>query len=172
MNKEETEKILNAIHENLQMAVQSLDIITKEVEDKEFLTYITKQNEEYNNFLKECNMIAKSYDIELKNHIFEKAQLWMSLKMNTLIDKSVRKYARLIYFGTSMGIPDLIIAIADYPQAVDEARELANRIKLAEEDYEMEIKQFIGKGKPNKDELKATQKEDCKCNCGCKDDKE
>lgn len=145
MDKEQTEKLLNAIHQNLTMAVQSLDTIIAEVKDQEFLTYITKQNEQYNNFLNECLMIASSYDIELKKHTFEKAQLWISLKMNTMFDKTVRKYARLIYFGTSMGIPDLITAISDFPDASREALELANKIKLAEEDYEMEIKQFISK---------------------------
>ena len=147
MEIEQTEKLLNAVHENLTMATQSLDMITKEVEDKEFLTYLTNQNEQYSNYLKECEMIAKSYNIELKKHTFEKAQLWISLKMSTILDKSVRKYAELIYLGTSMGIPDLICAINDFENASDEALELAKNLKLSEEDYEMEIKQFIGKGK-------------------------
>lgn len=137
------EKLLNAMYKNCVMAVESLKIIMNEVKDNDFLQDIMRRKREYEDILNCCVIKASQKSLSLKQHSFSKAQLWVSLKMNTIADKSVRKYACLIYFGTSMGIPDLLIALTDFDDADEEIIFLAKRLKEVDEKNEQDIKKYL-----------------------------
>ena len=146
MENEQSEKLLNAIGKNVAMATQSLDIILPDVEDKEFKEYLSKLNAEYNIVMTEIQMIAKANDVKLKmTNPIEKAELWTSIKLKTLMNKTTRQFATMIYLGTNMGIPDLIIAICDFGDAKPEIVSLAKKLKEIEEKSDEELKQFLCK---------------------------
>ena len=113
-NNENSQKLLNALGKNVAMATQSLELIIPEVGDENFKKYLSELNNEYSIIMTEAQMLARANDMELKlTNPIEKAELWTSIKLKSLLDKSVRKFATMIFLGTNMGIPDLIIAICD-----------------------------------------------------------
>lgn len=146
MSKEQNDRLLTAIYENTVKAVESLEDMVKKVSDREFLKEITNQSEEYSIILRECLMMAKSTGLELKKHSFTKEELWSCLSIGTLplsLHNPVRKFACLIYYGTTLGIPELIIVMCECQKANDSTLELAKKLKLMEESYQFEIKQFL-----------------------------
>jgi RNA processing factor Prp31 len=146
MNNEHSEKLLNAMGKNVSMAMQSLEIILPDIDDEEFKEYIVKLNDEYSIIFKEIKMIAKANDVELKLiNPMEKAELWTAIKMKTVFNKTTRKYATMIFLGTNMGIPDLVIAICDFSEANAEIIELAKKLKELEEKSDETLKLFLCK---------------------------
>ena len=146
MENQNSEKLLNAIGKNVAMAIQSLEIILPDIEDEKFKEYISKLNDEYNIIMNEAQMIAKANDINLKlTNPIEKAELWTSIKLKTIMDKSTRKFATMIFLGTNMGIPDLVIAICDFGDANTEVLTLAKKLNEIEEKSDEELKLFLCK---------------------------
>ena len=144
MKNVNSEKLLNALGKNVSMAVQSLELILPEVSDEKFKEYLSKLNDEYSIVLTEAQMLAKANDMELKlTTPIEKAKLWTSIKLEMLMNKSTRKFATMIFLGTNMGIPDLVIAICDFNDASDEVIQLAKKLKQIEEESDEKLKYFM-----------------------------
>lgn len=146
MENENSVKLLNALGKNVAMATQSIDLIIKDVKEEDFKTYLSKLSDEYNLIFKEIQMLAKAHDVDLKlTTPIEKAQLWTSIKLQTMFNKSTRKFATMIYLGTNMGIPDLIFAISDFGDANKPIVELAKKLKDMEEKSNEDLKIFLSK---------------------------
>lgn len=146
MENENSVKLLNALGKNVAMATQSLDLIIKDVKEEDIKTYLSKLSDEYNLIFKEIQMLAKAHDVDLKlTTPIEKAQLWTSIKLQTMFNKSTRKFATMIYLGTNMGIPDLIFAISDFGDANKPIIELAKKLKDMEEKSNEDLKIFLSK---------------------------
>lgn len=146
MENENSVKLLNALGKNVAMATQSLDLIIKDAKEEDFKTYLSKLSDEYNLIFKEIQMLAKAHDVDLKlTTPIEKAQLWTSIKLQTMFNKSTRKFATMIYLGTNMGIPDLIFAISDFGDANKPIVELAKKLKDMEEKSNEDLKIFLSK---------------------------
>ena len=146
MENENSVKLLNALGKNVAMATQSLELIIKDVKEEDFKTYLSKLSDEYNLIFKEIQMLAKAHDVDLKlTTPIEKAQLWTSIKLQTMFNKSTRKFATMIYLGTNMGIPDLIFAISDFCDANKPIVELAKKLKDMEEKSNEDLKIFLSK---------------------------
>lgn len=146
MKNENSEKLLNAIGKNVAMAVQSLEIILPEVQDEEFKEYVSKLLDEYNIIMTETQMIARANQVNLKlTNPIEKAELWTSIKLKMLMKKNTRQFATMIFIGTNMGIPDLVIAICDFGDASNEVITLAKKLKEIEEKSDEKLKYFLCK---------------------------
>lgn len=146
MKNENSEKLLNAIGKNVAMAVQSLEIILPEVQDEEFKEYVSKLLDEYNIIMTETQMIARANEVNLKlTNPIEKAELWTSIKLKMLMKKNTRQFATMIFIGTNMGIPDLVIAICDFGDASNEVITLAKKLKEIEEKSDEKLKYFLCK---------------------------
>ena len=143
-NNESSKKLLNALGKNVAMAVQSLDVIMPDVEDENFKSYLSELYDQYSIIMTEAQMLAKANDMELKlTTPLEKVELWTSIKLKSLMDKSTRQFATMIFLGTNMGIPDLVIAICDYNDASKEVISLAKKLKEIEEKSDEDLKLFL-----------------------------
>ena len=150
MKNENSEKLLNAVGKNVAMAVQSLELILPEVKDAKFKEYLSELNNQYSLIMSEAQMLAKANDMELKmTNPIEKVELWTSIKLKTLMDKSTRQFATMIFLGTNMGIPDLVIAICDFGDASKEVVNLAKKLKEIEEKSDEDLKMFLCSSKSN-----------------------
>lgn len=146
MNFESSENLLKAVSKNVDMAIKSLEMVLPLIEDSEFKEFVSKLNSDYSVIMNEIEMIARANDFKLKSiNVMEKAELWTSVKFNTLTDKSVRKIANMIYIGTQMGIPDLIIALCDFDDASNEIKEIAQNLKSLEENSSETLKLYLCK---------------------------
>lgn len=146
MENQDNEKLLNAMGKNISMATQSLEILLPDIDDPEFKSYVAKLNDDYNVIFKELEMLAKADDVKIKlTNPIEQAELWTAIKMKTMFDKSTRKFATMIFLGTNMGIPDLVIAICDFKNANQQTIELAKKLKELEEKSDETLKMFLCK---------------------------
>ncbi len=99
------EEYLNAIYQNIRTAVQSIEDIITKVDNSELKQELAMEEDTYLAFQKECEVYAKSEKIDIKdNNFMEKARLWTSINMSTMMDKSTRHIAELMLLGTFMGI--------------------------------------------------------------------
>ena len=143
-NNESSKKLLNALGKNVAMAVQSLDVIMPDVGDENFKSYLSELYDQYSIIMTEAQMLAKANDMELKlTTPLEKVELWTSIKLKSLMDKSTRQFATMIFLGTNMGIPDLVIAICDFDDASKEVISLAKKLKEIEEKSDEDLKLFL-----------------------------
>ena len=139
-NKENlnNQQLLTSIYQNVQTALQSLDNIIKSVKCDALVSEIARQEGEYNIISQECEIIAKSEGIDIKdNNMFEKIRLWGSIKISTLSDKSTTHIAQMLLIGTFMGVLQCIKDQSDHAGADEEILNLLSKLlKLEEENIE------------------------------------
>lgn len=128
--KEKEEKYLNAIYQNIRTAIQSIEDIMPKSTDENLTSELSKEQDEYNCLAKECEAFAKAEKIEgLKdNNLIEKAKLWASVNMSTMIDNSTRKISELMLLGTFMGIITCIKDKSDHKNISKELDELLDKL--------------------------------------------
>ena len=130
---EEKEKLtiyLNAIYQNTKTAIQSISDILPKIENKGLIAELSKEEDEYSILAKECENFAKAEKIEdLKdNNWIEKARLWTSINMGTMIDKSTRNMAEMLLLGTFMGIITCIKDKDDHKNISSELDEILDKL--------------------------------------------
>lgn len=128
--KEKEEKYLNAIYQNIRTAIQSIEDIMPKSTDENLTSELSKEQDEYNCLAKECEAFAKAEKIEgLKdNNLIEKAKLWASVNMSTMMDDSTRKIAELMLIGTFMGVITCMKDKSDHKNISKELDELLDKL--------------------------------------------
>lgn len=128
--KEKLTKYLNAIYQNIRTAIQSIEDITPKTDNKELVSELSKEQDEYNCLAKECEAFAKAEKIEgiKDNNFIEKAKLWASVNMSTMMDDSTRKIAELMLIGTFMGIITCMKDKSDHKGVSKELDELLDKL--------------------------------------------
>lgn len=145
--KEKEEKYLNAIYQNIRTAIQSIeDIIPKSTND-DLTSELSKEQDEYICLAKECEAYAKAEKIEgLKdNNFIEKAKLWASVNMSTMMDDSTRKIAELMLIGTFMGIITCMKDKGDHKNISKELDELLDKLYTFERKNIDRLMPFLNK---------------------------
>jgi len=129
MNEEIT-KYLNAIYQNCKTATQSIEDIVSKVQDKNLVSELCREEDDYSILVKECENFAKAERIEgLKdNNWIEKAKLWTSINMGTMMDKSTRNIAELMLMGTFMGVVTCYKDKSDHHSISSELDEILDRL--------------------------------------------
>lgn len=142
--KSADEMLLTSIYQNVQTALQSLDNIMPSVKCDALASEISRQESEYNIISEECEIIAKSDGINIKdNNMFEKARLWSSIKMSTIADKSTTHIAEMLLLGTFMGTLTCIKDQSDHGSADEEILNLLSKLLKLEESNIETLKTFL-----------------------------
>ena len=137
-------KFINSIFQNLSTALQSIEDMLPKVEDEDFKKELSEQYSKYDLLSRECEMLAKSEGINLKdNNWFEKLKLWGSINMSTMMDKSTRNIAQLFLIGTVMGIVQCLKDLKDYNDVSIELTDLCNKLSDLEENNYQSLKNFL-----------------------------
>ena len=129
-NKEKITLYLNAIYQNTKTAMQSIEDIITKTEDKKLIEELSREQDEYSCLAKECTNFAKAEKIEdiKDNNWIEKAKLWGSVNMSTMLDKTTRKIAELMLMGTFMGIITCIKDKDDHKNVSAELDEIIDKL--------------------------------------------
>lgn len=131
--KEENTVYLNCVYQNIRTAVQSIEDIVSKVDDGELKKELAMQQDTYYALQKECEVYAKSQKLDIKdNNFMEKARLWSSINMSTMMDKSARHIAELMLIGTFMGVLTCYKDQNDHGGENKEVDELLERLKEIE----------------------------------------
>ncbi len=121
---------LNCVYQNIRTAVQSIEDIITKVEDVALKEELALEEDTYLAFQRECEVYAKSEKLDIKdNNFMEKARLWGSINMSTLMDKSARHIAEVMLLGTFMGVLTCYKDQNDHGGENKEIDELLERLK-------------------------------------------
>ena len=98
-------ELLKEISKDSKMGMDSINMVLKKVEDKNFKTLLNTQHEEYK------NIFDRTQELLIQNHekiedtpIMQKAMSWMGIQFNTATDTSNSQLSDLLIQGTNMGI--------------------------------------------------------------------
>lgn len=142
--KKDNELLLTAVYQNAQTAMQSINNILPSIESDVLANELSKQEDQYNIISEECEMIAKSEGINLKeNTVFEKIRLWSNIKLSVLTDKSISHITEILLVGTFMGVISCIKSENDYSFSEKSFIELSQKLRKFEEDNIESLKTFL-----------------------------
>ena len=140
----DTTNLMIATYQNISTAIQSIENCIDDIKCDELKKELFEEIKNYKELNDECENLANFLEINLKdNNAFEKMRLWSSIKVSTLIDKSCRHFAEMLFIGSNMGVFNMICAICDNHNADKRVVELANKLLRLEENYAMEIKKYF-----------------------------
>lgn len=144
LKENKDERLLTSIYQNTQTALQSIDNMLPNIKEAALISEISKQESEYNVISKECEMIAKSEKINIKdNNFFEKARLWSSIKMSTMTDKSTSHIAEMFLLGTFMGVITCIKDELEHAGANENILNLLQRLRETQEANIESLKNYL-----------------------------
>lgn len=137
-------RFLNSIYQNTSTALQSIEEMLPKVDNEEFKKELSEQYSAYDLISRECEMIAKSENINIKdNNLFEKLRMWSSINLGTLTDKSTRHIAEMFLLGTVMGIVQCLKDIKDYEGVSEELSDLCEKLLDLEETNYQKLKHYL-----------------------------
>ena len=144
MEKSHDELLLTSIYQNVQTALQSIDNIMPSVKSDALLSELSNEENEYNVLNEECEMLAKSENINIKdNTIFEKIKLWSSIKMSTLTDKSTTHVAEMMLLGSFMGTIQCVKDLTEHSSANEEIIALCKKLQDLQEKNIQNLKNYL-----------------------------
>lgn len=136
--------LLIAIYQNLLTARQSINNVIEKVTDSKLKRELDRQYKSYTPIKEKCEKYAQEHKIDIvDNSFFEKAKMWMSVNMSILMDKSNRKIASILIFGSTMGIIDLFCVISDCKKGKKEFLDLAGDLLALETENIEKAKPFL-----------------------------
>lgn len=143
--KEEITKYLNAIYQNTKTALQSIEDILPKVEHVGLKNELAKEQDAYFCLSKECELFAKSEGIDniKDNNFIEKAKLWTSINMSTMVNSTTRHIAELMLIGTFMGYITCIKDQYDHQNKSKDLDELLERLKSLEKDNLTKLIEYL-----------------------------
>ena len=135
---------LTSLYQNACVALQSIEDLMPKVQDEDMRQELSNEYSRYDVIAKECEMLGKSEDIDLKdNNWFEKIKLWGAINMSTMTDKTTRHIAEMMIQGTVMGLIQCLKDIKDYKAVSQDLDDICEKLNnLMEENYQS-LKKFV-----------------------------
>ncbi len=129
-------KYLNAIYQNTKTALQSIEDIMPKTDNEALKSELAREQDAYYLIAKECELFAKSEGIEniKDNNFIEKAKLWTSINMSTMMNSTTRHIAELMLLGSFMGVLTCIKDEYDHKNVSNELDEIITKLKNLEKD--------------------------------------
>ena len=136
---------LTSIYKNAHVALQSISNIIGETDDSDMKEELQKQHDGYETYIGKLSAHMKEIGLEPKDiGVMQKAFMFTSIKMNTLMDDSKSHVAELMIKGTVMGITELTELKNGYSKDLSEKTvEFLNELLSLEEEYEQNLKKLL-----------------------------
>lgn len=134
------EEILNYIHQNAQMGIETLPELIKISTDDKFIEELRSQFTEYKKIYDETTKLlvhAKSIPK------MAKFTSYIMIKMEVLMNKSPSHIAEMLIKGSLMGIIEIEKNFNDYKDANREILDLANRLLQTEKNNIENLKKYL-----------------------------
>ena len=141
---EDTISLLKECDSGTKMAVVSIDEVMEYVKENklaEILKSAKQKHEAYGNRIHEylLNIGSKDKDPSL----MAKGMSWLKINMKMTMDEEDSTVAELITDGCNMGIESLKNYMNEYPDADEEAKDIASQIISTETDMINSLKEFL-----------------------------
>lgn len=123
---EQNQKLLEEIYQATAMGLEATELILPKVDDESLREEIERQGEDYKGMnAKTERMLSKVGREPVKKSPMQKAMLWGSVQMSTLMNSKPDHIAELMINGTTMGIIDMTKRLNDLKYADAGAKKLA-----------------------------------------------
>ncbi len=126
----DTQALLEFLYKNAEMGKQTLIPISGMNTNDEFEKVVDRIIGDYSEICSEADRHLTELGWNKASGLngMEKFMTDMSLKMNTMTDKTVPHLADMILKGASMGVTDISKRLSDHLTADEEARQLGKRL--------------------------------------------
>ncbi|MCX7694368.1 MAG: PA2169 family four-helix-bundle protein [Caloramator sp.] len=137
-------ELLNYIHQNAQMGIETLKQLIKETKDENMKNVLQRHLNEYQKFYDMTDSKLKSKNIEPKElNFLSKTFTDLMINLKTLRDKSPSHMAEMLIQGSTMGIVDMTKKIKEYQGVEKETLDIANGLLQFEQKSVDEYKGFL-----------------------------
>ena len=140
----ENAEMLNYVHQNSQMGVDTLSQLVKIVKNDDFNSELNKQLNQYQGIYDKTEQLMTNSKEETKGiSPISKAMGYMSIGVQTLNDKSPSHIAGMMIQGSTMGVIDITKNIKKYPDIKPEIKNLSNDLLKLEQDNIEKLKVYL-----------------------------
>jgi hypothetical protein len=138
-------ELLNYIHQNSEMGIETINQLMSIVRDEEYKKLLQSQYNEYKSIYDAVNLKFAQLKKEAKDiSTFSKVTSYIMININTLTDKSPSHISEMLIRGSTMGIVEITKNINEYKDADPEILAFANRLLMFEQQNVEECKKFLG----------------------------
>lgn len=142
--KTHTVELLKECGNGCQMAQKSVKQVRSFVTDEKLSSLLESYGEKHSGLEKEvAGMLGHYGSSEDKPPVMAKVGAWMSVEMGMLTHPNNQEAAKKMMDGCNMGIQSVSEYVNKYPDAEEEAHDLAKRLIKVEEDFMEEMKAFV-----------------------------
>jgi hypothetical protein len=137
-------ELLNFIYQNSQMGIKALEKLISITKEDEFKQCLQSQLNEYKliNDKASKKLNENGYD-EKGISTFTKIQSYVTINIQTMIDKTQSHISEMLIIGSTMGVIDAIKNIKKYKNVEPSILELMNDLKKFEENNIEQLKAFL-----------------------------
>lgn len=144
MNKKQD--YLSSLYQNSKNGMQSIHDILPKVENKTLKSILKEQYNDYEQTANQLEQLAKEKDLEIKdNNWFEKARMFLSVKMSTLFDDSTRNITTMFLIGSTMGLVKLIKDHSDYHGLDPDLDKIRSELEEKQQNNYNNLRDFLKK---------------------------
>ena len=136
--------VLNELNKGIKMGMDSISNVAEKVQDDNFKQDLKYQYDKYNVILNNVNNQLSNYDDFPKElNPMQRAMGWMSVEMNTIIDKSNSKIAEMMLQGTNMGIIEGIKLKNEFPDLNNSVESVLDEFIKFQQDNVEQLKKYL-----------------------------
>ena len=138
--------LMNRIYQDAKVGMLAIDKILKKVKNDQLKKLFEKQFDSYDKFSNKIDILAASYDVEIKdNSFFKKFKQATMLYFMLWTDKTPRHIIEMMINGTVMGIVDTIKAEKDLKTKNEELKNMVVEFRQIQEDFYEKLKKQLSK---------------------------
>ncbi len=143
MSKQNLE-LLEEVFKGAKMGMNATKLVMDKTKDTDLKSKLTSQ---YGSFAKTAqkaeSMLISSHKIPEESGMVEKAMLWSSVQLNSMLDTDPSHIAEMVINGSTMSIVSMTKKLNELPETAPEARALAKDFIRDQEHYIGEMKSFL-----------------------------
>lgn len=140
----QTVNMLNEIYQNASMGVQGTELLISKTEEHEFSGKLKSYVDNYNRIKADASkLLAENGETPQEATAMEKANLWMGVQLNTLIDKTSSHMAEMLIQGSTMGIIKSSKDKNSHEDADKRCVRLENELVTLQQNYIEDMKQYL-----------------------------
>jgi len=138
-------ELLNFIHQNSQMGVETIGQLLTISEDESFKIHLEEELKEYRKIHEKARELLNQHGLEEKDiSAMEKIMAYLAIDMKTFVDKSPSHMAEMLILGGTRGIIDCLKRIRQYKgEAKEDIISLMNHLLKVEEDHLERLKKMV-----------------------------
>lgn len=137
-------ELLNYIYQNAEMGQDTINQLIKITDDQTFRNNLESQFNEYRNIFNLADAKLKEVNKESKGiGTLTKVTTYISLNINTLINKTPSHISEMLIRGSTMGIIDITKKMKEYKESEKSILDIADRLLKFEQQSINDLKAFL-----------------------------